>query len=123
VTHVRLDIHPDGGLARLRLFGDLTPAGRARLGLDWFDRLPAGQALAVLAAECGLSGAATDRLVAQRPVGEPARLDPLLAPLGAAGAGARELILGSAITSAARAGRRPGRPASGGRGRSARRSG
>ena len=44
VTHVRLDIHPDGGLARLRLFGELTPGGRARLGLDWFDRLPDGQA-------------------------------------------------------------------------------
>jgi allantoicase len=94
VTHVRLHIHPDGGLARLRLFGDLTPAGRARLGLDWFDRLPAGQALAVLAAECGLTGAPAGRLVAQRPVGEPARLDPLLAPLGAGAAGARALILG-----------------------------
>ena len=40
VTHVRLEIHPDGGMARLRLFGELTPGGRARLGLDWFDRLP-----------------------------------------------------------------------------------
>ncbi|MFI6522924.1 allantoicase [Spirillospora sp. NPDC050679] len=27
VTHVRVDIYPDGGLARLRLFGDLSPAG------------------------------------------------------------------------------------------------
>ncbi|UVS81144.1 allantoicase [Actinokineospora sp. UTMC 2448] len=26
-THVRLDIYPDGGMARLRLFGSLTPAG------------------------------------------------------------------------------------------------
>jgi allantoicase len=25
VTHVRLDIHPDGGMARLRLFGEATP--------------------------------------------------------------------------------------------------
>ncbi|GLE58464.1 putative allantoicase [Mycobacteroides chelonae] len=31
VTDVRLDIYPDGGLARLRLFGDLTAAGRASL--------------------------------------------------------------------------------------------
>ncbi len=93
VTHVRLDIHPDGGLARLRLFGELTPGGRARLGLDWFDRLPDGQALAVLATECGLTGAAAGRLVAQRPFGEPARLDPLLAPEGAAAA-VRALILG-----------------------------
>ncbi|MEU4740605.1 allantoicase [Actinosynnema sp. NPDC023658] len=27
VTHARLDIHPDGGMARLRLFGRLTPDG------------------------------------------------------------------------------------------------
>ncbi|MDO3077908.1 allantoicase [Mycobacteroides abscessus] len=31
VTDVRLDIYPDGGLARLRLFGELTAAGRASL--------------------------------------------------------------------------------------------
>jgi allantoicase len=94
VTHVRLDIQPDGGLARLRLFGELTTGGRARLGLDWFDRLPAGHALAVLAAECGLTGAAAADLVAGRPFGEPARLDPLLAQLGAGAAGGRALILG-----------------------------
>ncbi|MEV6878135.1 allantoicase [Amycolatopsis sp. NPDC051128] len=31
VTEARLDIYPDGGLARLRLFGGLTDAGRANL--------------------------------------------------------------------------------------------
>ncbi|OLT15506.1 allantoicase [Pseudonocardia sp. CNS-139] len=31
-THVRLDIHPDGGTARLRMHGRLTEAGRAELG-------------------------------------------------------------------------------------------
>ena len=31
VTEVRLDAYPDGGLARLRLWGTLTPAGRQRL--------------------------------------------------------------------------------------------
>ncbi|MFG3119922.1 allantoicase [Streptomyces sp. NPDC048197] len=31
VTHVRLDIFPDGGIARLRLHGSLTDAGYARL--------------------------------------------------------------------------------------------
>jgi allantoicase len=34
---VRLDIHPDGGLARLRLWGPLTPAGRAELGRRFTD--------------------------------------------------------------------------------------
>ncbi|MGD3109990.1 allantoicase [Streptomyces sp. YGL11-2] len=31
VTHVRMDIFPDGGIARLRLHGSLTPEGAARL--------------------------------------------------------------------------------------------
>ncbi|WP_043266995.1 allantoicase [Streptomyces sp. CT34] len=31
VTHVRIDIFPDGGIARLRLHGSLTPEGAARL--------------------------------------------------------------------------------------------
>jgi allantoicase len=31
VTHVRVDVYPDGGLSRLRLLGELTPEGRARL--------------------------------------------------------------------------------------------
>ncbi len=56
VTHVRLEIHPDGGMARLRLFGTLAASGRAQLGLAWFDRLPADHAATVLAAECGLTG-------------------------------------------------------------------
>jgi allantoicase len=29
LTHVRMDVYPDGGMARLRLHGRLTPAGRA----------------------------------------------------------------------------------------------
>jgi allantoicase len=35
VTHVRLDIYPDGGMARLRLFGELTPDGRRTLDHRW----------------------------------------------------------------------------------------
>jgi allantoicase len=94
VTHARLEIHPDGGLARLRLLGELTASGRARLGLRWFDRLPAGQALAVLAAEASLTGPDAAELVAGRPFAEPGRLDSLLASLGPAAARARALILG-----------------------------
>ncbi|MDT7639619.1 MAG: allantoicase, partial [Pseudonocardiales bacterium] len=39
--HVRLDIYPDGGMARLRLLGALTPTGRAELGRRWSDAQPA----------------------------------------------------------------------------------
>ncbi|MEV6279004.1 allantoicase [Nocardia sp. NPDC051832] len=34
-THVRLDIYPDGGLARLRLFGALTAAAEEQLNTRW----------------------------------------------------------------------------------------
>jgi allantoicase len=48
VETVRLDVHPDGGMARLRLWGRPTAAGRAALGRRWFSALPDVQALEVL---------------------------------------------------------------------------
>jgi allantoicase len=42
VTTVRLDIYPDGGMARFRLWGRLSPAGREALAARWNDALPAG---------------------------------------------------------------------------------
>lgn len=35
VTHVRLNIYPDGGVARLRLYGSLTPPGLAAIERRW----------------------------------------------------------------------------------------
>jgi allantoicase len=35
VTHVRMDVYPDGGMARLRLHGRLTPTGRVALLERW----------------------------------------------------------------------------------------
>jgi allantoicase len=40
VSEVRLDIYPDGGMARLRLYGALTPAGRADLDRRWAEAAP-----------------------------------------------------------------------------------
>ncbi|MFD7921694.1 allantoicase [Streptomyces sp. NPDC059740] len=40
-THVRLDALPHGGLARLRLWGELTPAGAARVTRHWEQTGPA----------------------------------------------------------------------------------
>jgi allantoicase len=48
VSHVRIDIVPDGGLARLRLYGNLTAAGLDRAVRRWFESLPPAQAEAVL---------------------------------------------------------------------------
>ncbi|HEU5159967.1 MAG TPA: allantoicase [Streptosporangiaceae bacterium] len=39
-THVRLDIYPDGGMARLRLYGDLTADGLTALADRWRATVP-----------------------------------------------------------------------------------
>jgi allantoicase len=44
VTHVRLDIYPDGGLARLRLLGEIDQPELERLTHKWFNLLPPAQA-------------------------------------------------------------------------------
>jgi allantoicase len=49
VTHVRVDIDPDGGMARLRLYGRITDEGMAELGRRWWSLLPAAQAAQVRA--------------------------------------------------------------------------
>jgi allantoicase len=67
VARVRLDVFPDGGMARLRLWGRPSPAGRAALGWRWFDALPDVQALQVLGS-IGVPPADAGRLVGSRPV-------------------------------------------------------
>jgi allantoicase len=70
VDRVRLDVLPDGGMARLRLWGRPSPAGRAFLGRRWFDALPDVQALEVLRS-VGLPPEEAGRLVGRRPVTGP----------------------------------------------------
>jgi allantoicase len=67
VDEVRLDAHPDGGMARLRVLATPTPAGRAALGLRWFDAVSAGTAAALLVA-AGVDAGDAARLVAARPL-------------------------------------------------------
>ena len=50
-THVRLDIHPDGGMARLRLLGEIEESALAALHRSWLALLPPAQAAQVRAAE------------------------------------------------------------------------
>jgi allantoicase len=40
VRRVRLDVYPDGGIARLRVFGELTAEARDELGRRWLALLP-----------------------------------------------------------------------------------
>ena len=39
-TLVRLDVIPDGGLARLRVYGDIVPEALAALGRRWRETSP-----------------------------------------------------------------------------------
>jgi allantoicase len=39
-TEVRLDVYPDGGMARLRLYGEPTETGRRHLAQRWAEGLP-----------------------------------------------------------------------------------
>jgi allantoicase len=78
VDRVRLDVFPDGGMARLRLWGRPTAAGREALGRRWFDALPDVQALEVLGA-AGVPPQEAGRLVGSRPLG--ADLPPIVAGL------------------------------------------
>jgi allantoicase len=68
VTHVRLDVFPDGGLARLRVHGTVPPPERAAAVRRWLDLLPEPHALQVLGADGGLSRADAGAVVAARPV-------------------------------------------------------
>jgi len=69
VERVRLDVFPDGGMARLRLWGRPTAAGREQLGRRWFDALPDVQAIEVLGA-AGVPPADAGRVVGGRPDGQ-----------------------------------------------------
>ncbi len=65
-THVRLTIHPDGGVSRLRVWGKVSDGGWRRWGLRWLNALPARQAEEELLA-CGGSREWSSRMAASRP--------------------------------------------------------
>lgn len=67
VHEVRMDVYPDGGMARLRVHGALTSAGREALLLGWFNLLPTGQAREVLRAT-SMTEVDIEALVGRRPV-------------------------------------------------------
>lgn len=69
VAQLRLDIHPDGGLARFRAIGAPTPSGRAAMFLRWYDLLPTPWAVAALAGWGGASEQWAKGLAAGRPYG------------------------------------------------------
>ncbi len=69
VTAARLDVYPDGGIARLRLTGRLTEAGRAAHALRWLNLLPAFEAEQALT-DAGLTVGEARTLTAARPLAD-----------------------------------------------------
>jgi allantoicase len=67
-THAQVDIYPDGGLGRVRLYGDLATDGRAELARRWWNALPATAAASLLE-HAGVAAEAAAATVAGRPDG------------------------------------------------------
>lgn len=65
-THVRFNIFPDGGVARLRLLGRPTAEAWRELGLRWLNALPSPAAERELLACCG-SNRWAQHMAARRP--------------------------------------------------------
>lgn len=68
VTHLLLEVRPDGGLARFRVWGELAPGAARWLFGSWLDSLPAGYAREVLVRDHGLDASEADQLLGRRPV-------------------------------------------------------
>jgi allantoicase len=71
VTHVRLDVYPDGGVARLRVHGEIAPEALVADTVAWLGALPEPHALQVLTTDGGLSRDDARKLLAQRPFASP----------------------------------------------------
>ena len=67
VDAIRMDVYPDGGMARLRVIGSPTPAGREALGLRWFNAVSPRTAARVLT-DAGVTESAALELAEHRPV-------------------------------------------------------
>ncbi|HEY0189938.1 MAG TPA: allantoicase [Kofleriaceae bacterium] len=66
VSHLRLSVFPDGGIARLRAHGELSEPGAASAGVARLNALPADDATTALRRCCG-SARWAERMAAQRP--------------------------------------------------------
>ncbi len=72
-THVRLRIFPDGGVSRLRLFGQPEISANPQETLETFNRLPRQKVVKMLLDCCG-SRTWAARMLERRPFAEPSEL-------------------------------------------------
>jgi allantoicase len=73
VAEIRLNVYPDGGVARLRVYGRVTDDGWRAWGTRWIDALSPNTAAQTLRACCG-SSAWVAAMAARRPFGDFAAL-------------------------------------------------
>ncbi len=85
VDTIRVDIYPDGGLARFRAYGIPTPQGRARLFARWFDSLTESAAVEQLSGYAGASRNWATALAAHRPLVDPDGVAAALSQVGPGG--------------------------------------
>jgi 2-oxo-4-hydroxy-4-carboxy-5-ureidoimidazoline decarboxylase len=97
-----LDLIPDGGLARIRLWGEPTAAGAETVALRWWNLLPADAAAAAVRSCCASPGWAA-ALAAGRPFTD---FDALLSASDAAAQGLADDELAAALAGHPRIGER-----------------
>jgi allantoicase len=66
VTHVRMEVFPDGGMSRVRLFGELDESALDAISVRWLSALPEAQLSGVLAGVPELTGAEAEGIRARR---------------------------------------------------------
>jgi len=67
VTHVRMEVFPDGGMSRVRLFGELDESALDAISVRWLGALPESQLAGVLAEVPELTETEADSVRARRP--------------------------------------------------------
>jgi allantoicase len=83
VTHVRMEVFPDGGMSRVRLWGELDEAALGTLATRWLGALPEAHLDEVLSGLPGLPEAEARAMRSRRPAspeGLPAALREQLVP-------------------------------------------
>jgi allantoicase len=68
VTHVRMEVFPDGGMSRVRLLGELEDSALDAISLRWLGALPESQLTDVLAEAPDLTEDETESLRTRRPL-------------------------------------------------------
>ena len=68
ITHVRMEVFPDGGMSRVRLFGEFEASALDAIGARWLGALPDSQLVAVLAEVPGLTDAEAESVRTRRPL-------------------------------------------------------